>query len=76
MAYSTLAAGGSITINHLAKLIVELARNNIKPIHQEPRPGDIRHSLADISKARTFGYEPKYSLEAGLGETIGQLNDR
>ena len=66
----------SITINELAKLVIGTIGNNVEPIHQEPRPGDIRHSLADISKARAFGYEPKYSVEAGLGETIGWLNDR
>ena len=71
-----IGRGESITINRLAELIIRLAGNNVEPIHQEPRPGDIRHSLADISKARTFGYEPKYGLQAGLGETIGQLNDR
>jgi len=30
----------------------------IKSIHAEPRPGDIKHSLADISKAKEFGYNP------------------
>ncbi len=67
-----IGRGESITINHLAKLIIEFVGNKVKPIYQEPRPGDIRHSLADISKAKAFGYKPGYSLEAGLGEMIGQ----
>jgi len=65
-----ISRGESITINRLAELIIELVGNKIKPIHQEPRPGDIRHSLADVSKAKAFGYEPKYSFEEGLRETL------
>lgn len=61
-----------VTINYLAQLIIKLVGNSaIKPVHKEPRPGDIGHSLSDISKARTFGYNPKYSLEEGLKETFG-----
>ena len=66
-----IARGESTTINHLAKLIIGLIGNNVEPVHQEPRLGDVRHSLADISRASTFGYRPKYSLEAGLCEMIG-----
>jgi len=60
----------STTINQLAQLIIKLTGNNVEPIHVKPRPGDVRHSLADISKAKTLGYNPKYSLEEGLRETI------
>lgn len=62
-----------ITINRLAGLTVNLLGNSIEPIHGEPRPGDIRHSLADISRAKAFDYEPRWSLEEGLRETIGSL---
>ncbi len=58
------------TINQLAELTVKLVGGNVKPIHEEPRPGDIRHSLADISKARGFHHNPKYDLEQGLEETM------
>jgi UDP-glucose 4-epimerase len=41
------------------------------PVHVEPRPGDIRHSSADISAARRhLGYEPKVSLAEGLARTV------
>jgi len=65
-----IAQGESITINELAKLIISIVGENMEPVHQEPRPGDIRHSLADISRARAFGYEPRCSLKEGLRETI------
>jgi UDP-glucose 4-epimerase len=60
-----------VTLNRLAQLIIRLAGNNsIKPVYEAPRAGDILHSLADISRARNFGYQPKYSLEEGLKETL------
>lgn len=60
-----------ITINHLVQLIIGLAGNkNVQPVYQDPRPGDIRHSLADITRAKAFGYNPRYSLEEGLKEVI------
>jgi len=65
-----IGRGESISVNQLAGLTIKLMRNNVELIHTEPRPGDIRHSLADISRAKTFGYNPKYSLEEGLRETI------
>jgi len=42
-----------------------------RPIHEDFRPGDIRHSQADISKARrVLGYDPTHSVERGLRETL------
>ena len=65
-----IAQGVGITINQLAEVIIELFSSKVKPIHEEPRLGDIRHSLADITKAKAFGYDPKYTLRDGLEETI------
>lgn len=43
-----------------------------RPEHVDPRPGDIRHSSADVSAARQhLGYEPKVTLEEGLARTVG-----
>ena len=65
-----ISRGESITINRLADLIIELTESSTKPIHKEPRPGDIMHSLADISRALSFGYKTKYDLKTGLAETV------
>lgn len=70
-----ISRGESITIKRLAELIIELVSNRVEPIHQEARPGDIRHSLADVSKAKAFGYEPKCGLRVGLAETIRWFNN-
>jgi len=66
-----IGKGERTSINKLAEFIIRLIGDSVKPVHEEPRSGDIRHSLADISKAREFNYNPKYNLERGLRETIG-----
>ena len=54
---------------NLSKYKAEIA--HIKPIHGEDRIGDIQDSLANIDKAKQLlGYEPKYSVQAGLEEAI------
>lgn len=50
----SIGKGERITMNRLAAPTSKLLGNNGKPIHEKPRPGDIRHSLADISKAGNF----------------------
>ena len=65
-----IACGRRITINQLIGMINEILGKNVEPIYSEPRPGDIKHSLADISKASLFGYEPKSDFKQELEETI------
>jgi UDP-glucose 4-epimerase len=72
-ATGTFNIGSSIrvTVNKLVQLIFSLTGNDaIKPVYKDVRPGDIMHSVADITKARAFGYTPEYSLEEGLQEII------
>lgn len=69
-----IGRGESVSINQLAELVIKLIGDNIKPVHGQPRPGDIRHSLADISRAKEFGYAGKYNLKEGLKETIRVMN--
>jgi len=71
-----IGSGESITINQLASLSIKLmGKSDITPIYEEPRLGDIRDSLANIVRAGTFGYFPKYSLEEGLRETVRIYKD-
>jgi nucleoside-diphosphate-sugar epimerase len=67
-----ISAGKAITINKLTETIQKvLGKTNLKPVHVKPRPGDIRHSYGDITKARrNLRYEPKVQLETGLSEFI------
>jgi nucleoside-diphosphate-sugar epimerase len=66
-----VACGDKTTVNQLFEAIRKLLQKDLAPIHEEPRPGDIRHSFADIAKAQgVLKYEPKISLSEGLQETI------
>jgi UDP-N-acetylglucosamine 4-epimerase len=72
-----IAAQARTTLNELFRLIgAELTAlrpdlKRLQPQYREFRPGDVRHSLADISKARRrLGYEPSHTLGQGLAEAI------
>ena len=66
-----IAFGQRFTINQMYDAICAYLQKDIKAIHREPRDGDIRDSLADISKAQQLlGYQPQYSFEQGLPLTI------
>ncbi len=66
-----IASGKRISINDLAGLIMELLDKDLDITHIEPQPGDIKHSLADISKAREqIKYIPKFNVKDGLKETV------
>jgi UDP-N-acetylglucosamine 4-epimerase len=72
-----VAVGGRTTLNELLGILRNLLLpshphlNAFKPIYGDFRAGDVRHSLADISKARQLlGYEPGYEVERGLSEAL------
>lgn len=66
-----VAFGERFTINQMYDAIREYLGKTIDANHREPRVGDIRDSLADISKAHNLlGYKPQYSFEQGLPVTI------
>ncbi|MCE2787629.1 MAG: SDR family oxidoreductase [Sphingobacteriales bacterium] len=67
-----IACGEQCTINHLFEILKSFTtHSDSQVIHREARPGDVRHSLADIDKAkRLLNYEPKISLKQGLELTL------
>lgn len=67
-----ISFGERISINRLLSTIAELmGEEEIEPIYQPPRPGDVRDSLADTSLAQRYlSYQPNYPLRKGLLETI------
>ena len=71
-----VAAGRQTTINELIEALKDATgRTDVQPDYREPRVGDILHSLADITRARTLlGYEPHVTLEEGLRLTVEWWN--
>lgn len=66
-----IAFGERISLNQLWNKITSLADSNLKPIYREARQGDVRDSLADITKARKIiGYDPAFSVLDGLEKTF------
>lgn len=66
-----VAVGESATVNYLYKHCQKMLDSNFEATHREPRAGDIRNSLADISLAQSLlYYQPTKKFEDGLEETI------
>ena len=71
-----IACGNRTTLTELWEIIAELNNSTLKPIYLDERPGDVKHSLADISKAKNLiGYEPLFDVNQGLKEsTVFYIN--
>jgi len=66
-----VAVGERFTVNDLYNTCKQQLNSNWEPVYREPRAGDIRHSLADISLAKNLlGYQPSKKFSDGLIETI------
>ena len=66
-----IAYGGREYLNDIYKTLVDALGKDIQPIYGPDRKGDIKHSNADISKARALlGYDPEYDFHRGLNEAI------
>ncbi|HZT83098.1 MAG TPA: NAD-dependent epimerase/dehydratase family protein, partial [Gemmataceae bacterium] len=62
-----IACGARTTLLELVAKINALLGTAIAPVHAAPRPGDVRHSQADISRARAeLGYQPSVTVDEGL----------
>jgi UDP-glucose 4-epimerase len=70
-----IAGGRRIGLNELCREISRVLGREIDVVHTDPRPGDIRHSLADISVAKELlGFEPLVRWEDGLPPTVAYLS--
>jgi UDP-glucose 4-epimerase len=66
-----VANGRNTTLLELIAALNRLLGTHIEPIHDAPRVGDVRESLADITRARQLlAYEPQVDFEAGLRLSI------
>lgn len=72
-----VGCGQKTTLLQLLDTIEKIVGSNVKRTHAEPRAGDIRESLADISKIRgELGYEPTVGVEEGLRRLVDSLRTK
>jgi nucleoside-diphosphate-sugar epimerase len=67
-----VGCGGRISVNQLATMMGRaVGRSDLEPLHERERAGDLKHSFADLGRARRIlGYEPIVGFEAGLEQTV------
>jgi UDP-glucose 4-epimerase len=66
-----IACGNRFTLVEIVDELNQLLGTQIRPTHDDPRPGDVRHSQADISRAqKDLGYAPSIDLREGLRRCV------
>jgi len=72
-----IGSGTQISVNDLTRLIMKRNNKKLYPVYKKQQIGDIRHSLADISKAKEkLGYKPKFNVTKGLEETVKWIQNQ
>ena len=67
-----IAYGQRTSLNQLLEILQRILKSKVRATYQDPRLGDVKHSLADIGKAIAFlHYQPRVGIEAGLKRTAG-----
>ncbi len=71
-----IAGGSRLSLNQLAGSLSAITDIHHRPVYEPPRSGDVRDSLADISRAHdAFGFSPRCTLDEGLRETVVWFRD-
>ena len=70
-----IGTGIQTSLNDLAKMIMSAAGKTVEMNYEKARDGDVRYSVADISKAgECLGYQPEFDLAEGIRETVAYFN--
>lgn len=71
-----VGTGNAVSINELCDVLLEITgKTDLKPVYKESRPGDIRHSRADLTRLEEeLGYRPEVSLRSGLKRLIEEAD--
>ena len=71
---ANIARGEAVTLNRVVAELRDLTGRDLDPVHEDPRPGDIRHSAAAVAVAeRDLGFRPERSLGEGLRAVLDSL---
>lgn len=71
-----IACGQAVTVNAIIEMINVSVGKNVKPVYTDSRPGDVKHSHADVTLAeKIIGFKAKVSFEEGLTKAIGWYRD-
>ena len=71
-----LACGGQITLNELLALLRKITGSDSEAVYTDPRPGDVRHSWADITLSeQVLNYNTQVTLEEGLRRTVDYFRE-
>jgi nucleoside-diphosphate-sugar epimerase len=66
-----VGSGNRVTVSGLLNILGMLLEREVLPTYADPRPADIRHSLAEVTKAQeVLGYRPRISIQQGLVRTL------
>jgi UDP-glucose 4-epimerase len=68
-----VSRGDRLTINNLAKTIIQLSGSSSTIEYAAERPGDVKHSRGNADRLRALGWGPMVSLEEGLQETLSSF---
>lgn len=72
-----IACGKSYSLLQVLRMLENVLKKRIERVFKDPQPGDVKHSRADISKARELlGYNPKIDFQEGLVKTIEWFKQR
>jgi UDP-glucose 4-epimerase len=72
-----VACGSRTSLLELVAKVNALLGTNLQPIHEKARPGDVKHSQADITAAKTeLGYVPKFNTDQGLQKCLEYFRAR
>lgn len=72
-----VGSGNQISINELVEYINDILGTQVEPVYDDPRQGDVRHSVADLDRIRNeLGYSPTVNFKDGLEQTINSLRDQ
>ena len=76
IASKIVACGEAVTVNQIIAMINQAVGKSVEPIYAPARAGDVKHSLADITLAKSLiNYEPVISFQDGLTQAIDWYRD-